>query len=289
MRSYLDGKPMDEIAMERLRCFEARALEMHPNGYWLAFSGGKDSCVILDLAKRAGVKFEAHHNLTTADPPELVQFVKTFPDVEIHKAPISMWALIRKKGLPPRQNMRYCCEVLKERSGSGCMVITGVRWGESVRRSKRKMAEACFRDKRKFYLHPIIDWSTSAVWEYIRERDLPYCRLYDEGWKRIGCVLCPMSSNIEREKARWPRIAAAWERAIAAAFYISKPDFVATPEEYIAWWYDRRASSKRDKTTPLFGDDMADEPADTPLFAGGMDAPEPAATPLFPDTVGETT
>lgn len=64
MRRYLDGRAMDDVAIARIQQFAAEGEAMNPAGYWLAFSGGKDSCVILDLAKRSGVKFEAVHNLT---------------------------------------------------------------------------------------------------------------------------------------------------------------------------------------------------------------------------------
>ena len=251
MRSYLDGRAMDDVAIERLRFFEAEALDMHPDGYWLAFSGGKDSCVILDLAKRSGVKFEAHHNLTTCDPPELVRFVKTFPDVQIDKPLMTMWALIRKKQMPPRRNARFCCEVLKERGGAGRMVLTGVRAGESHARSKRQMVEACYTDKTKRFIHPIIDWPTAAVWDYIRSRGLPYCCLYDEGFKRVGCVLCPMVRDVARQVERWPRLCAAWERAVKATWRVgdSRWGCFPTPEEYWQWWLDRDAPSlKQDES-----------------------------------------
>ena len=257
MRRYLDGRTMDDVAIERLRCFEPDALKKHPNGYWLAFSGGKDSCVILDLAKRAGVKFEAVHNLTTCDPPELVRFVKTFPDVRINKPPMTMWALIRRKGMPPRRNARFCCEVLKERGGHERIVVTGIRAAESSRRNNRQMFEACYRDRTKHYLSPILDWPTAAVWEYIHEHKLPYCSLYDEGFARVGCVLCPMIRDIPRHMARWPRLCRAWERAVKATF---KPDAgkrfkFATAEEYWLWWLDRDAPSRKDDDPVLFEDD----------------------------------
>lgn len=56
-----------EQAIERFRLFGPE------DGYWLAYSGGKDSTVILALAKMAGVKFEAHYSCTSVDPPELVR------------------------------------------------------------------------------------------------------------------------------------------------------------------------------------------------------------------------
>ncbi len=59
---------LDEIDKVNLAI---RRIKLHEpiEGYYVAFSGGKDSCVILDLVKRAGVKFDAHLNITTVDPP----------------------------------------------------------------------------------------------------------------------------------------------------------------------------------------------------------------------------
>jgi len=267
VRRYLDGRAMDDVAMDRMRTFAARAVEMHADGFWLAFSGGKDSVVLLDLAERSGVPFTAHYSLTTVDPPEVVWFIKTFPQVRIERPPLTMWKLIRKRQQPPRRQARYCCQELKERGGSGRMVLTGVRWAESAKRRTRQMAEACFRDSRKFYLHPIIDWPTDAVWEYIRERDLRYCCLYDEGFRRVGCVLCPCGrkGDVERALARWPKLCAAWERAIKTTW---KPGNFPTPEAYWRWWLDRDAPSpKADDELTLFEDDPADDGARLPWSA----------------------
>ena len=131
-----------QTAIERLKAFEPK-----DRPYWLAFSGGKDSCVILELAKMAGVKFEAHYNVTSVDPPELVRFIKKqHPEVSFdiphdkNGKPISMWSLIKANTMPPTQVYRYCCESLKESSGKGTVTITGVRWDESVNRKKNQGA-----------------------------------------------------------------------------------------------------------------------------------------------------
>lgn len=243
---------LDRIAIERLREFEPNALAKNPNGYYLAYSGGKDSDVILDLARRSGVKFEAHHHLTTADPPEVVRHVKEQSDVIIDKPELTMWQLIRKMKMPPRRNARYCCRTQKEFGNpEHAIVITGVRWDESRNRSKRKMLETCFSVKSRQFLNVIIDWSTTDIWEYIRQKKIEYCPLYDEGFKRLGCVLCPMNRNVQQQIERWPKLVMAWEKAIKATFVQNKTGF-KTAEEYWQWWLDRDASSSKDSSQMLF-------------------------------------
>ncbi len=139
-----NGKDMVDVAIERLRSFEP------PEGYFLAFSGGKDSVVVKALCDMAGVKYDAHYAITSVDPPELVRFIKNeHPDVirecqhwttenEFHKIgdPITMWNLIPSKKMPPTRLARYCCAYLKEPSGEGRRVLTGVRWAESMNRAQ---------------------------------------------------------------------------------------------------------------------------------------------------------
>ena len=139
------GKTLLETTIERIKAFEPK------EGYFLAFSGGKDSVVIKALADMAGVKYDAHYQLTSVDPPELVQFVRSHEDVIIDKPrwpddykneklrgkQITMWNLIPEKGMPPTRIARYCCQYLKESAGHDRFVMTGVRKAESVKRSKR--------------------------------------------------------------------------------------------------------------------------------------------------------
>lgn len=124
------NREMEKRAIEVLKAFEPE------DGYHLCYSGGKDSDCIRILADLAGVKHELHHNLTTADAPETVYYVKSIPNVIIDKPEISMWRLIEKKMVPPTRLMRYCCAELKERGGKGKVKVTGVRKKESARRAK---------------------------------------------------------------------------------------------------------------------------------------------------------
>ena len=250
----LFGK-LEDIAIERLKAFEDNALMKRPEGYYVAYSGGKDSDVILDLVRRSGVKYTAHHHLTTCDPPEVVRHVKEQSDVIIKRPELTMWQLIRKHKMLPRRNTRYCCGDLKEGGGLNSMVVTGVRWGESAKRSKRKMIETCFQHKTKRFLNIIIEWSTADVWNYIRHRNISYCKLYDEGFKRLGCILCPMSRDTQRQMERWPEICRGWKRAALAIFDPSKDGF-KSGEEYWQWWLDRDAPSlKKDKDQMMFFSD----------------------------------
>lgn len=123
----------EQRAIQYLKLFEPKT-----EPYYLCYSGGKDSDVILTLAKLAGVNFEAVHNLTTVDAPETVKYVKSQSDVRIDTPEKTMWQLIVEKRMPPTQIVRYCCQELKERGGRFRKKITGVRWAESIRRKNNQ-------------------------------------------------------------------------------------------------------------------------------------------------------
>ena len=259
------GKDKVEAAIELLRMFEP------PEGYYLAFSGGKDSICIYYLAKMAGVSFTAHHNHTTVDPPELVRFVRSFPDVQINYPEKTMWQLIIENKVPPTRLMRYCCSALKERGGQGRIVVTGVRWAESANRrnkrhavefdvygskskeankrreifllsdndEKRRMIENC-QVQGKHVINPIINWTDADVWEFIRANNLPYCRLYDEGFKRLGCIGCPQKGKkgMLRDFVRWPKYKDAYLRTFERMLKSRNCDNDGwkTAEEVFNWW-----------------------------------------------------
>lgn len=263
-----EGKNKIDVAIERIRYFEP------PEGYYLAFSGGKDSECIKELAKMAGVKYDAHYNHTTVDPPELVYHIRNnHPDVIIEYPEKTMWQLIVEKRMPPTRLVRYCCDVLKEGGGTGRFVITGVRWAESVRRKnnrnmiefdsygsqskdakklrkvflmsdneeRRMMIETC-QIKGKHVLNPIIDWTDSEVWEFIKLRNIRYCSLYDEGFTRLGCVGCPMSgpNGMRRDFERWPKYKENYIRAFNRMNKVRKENelhtYFETGEEVFEWW-----------------------------------------------------
>jgi phosphoadenosine phosphosulfate reductase len=249
-------------SIERFKAFEP------PEGYWLAYSGGKDSIVIKRLAEMAGVKFKAHYSCTSVDPPELVRFIKADKTVSFdipHKdgKPITMWNLIPKKKIPPTRLMRYCCSELKESQGKGFITVTGVRWAESSNRKNnqdliniftkkkenrllltmdndenRRTVESCYRTQ-KTLLNPIIDWLDEDVWEFIKAENIPYCSLYDEGYKRLGCIGCPIGTtkSREREFERYPKYKSNYIKSFEKMLnqYDTKPEW-QSGEEVFDWW-----------------------------------------------------
>lgn len=237
-RMTLDG-PIDlvKLTIERIK-------EHEPSqGYYVANSFGKDSGVVHRLMELAEVTFDAHHNFTTVDPPELIRHgLKNYPDTEIHRPKIPMWDLIPKKGFPPTRMIRYCCSILKERGGRDRIVATGKRKEESPARSKITLIEQSRSDKRVVFFNPILEWTTRDVWEFtVRER-IPHCCLYDQGFCRLGCVGCPLAGGeqMEFEFQFFPKYYVAYLRTFARmikerADMAEKFGFTS-PLDVMHWW-----------------------------------------------------
>lgn len=121
----------EKTAIERLKSFEPKS-----EPYYLCYSGGKDSDCIRILASLAGVRHDIVNNHTTVDAPETVRYIRSIPNIHIEYPEKTMWQLIVEKLMPPTRLVRYCCAELKERGGKGRVKVTGVRWAESVNRSK---------------------------------------------------------------------------------------------------------------------------------------------------------
>lgn len=263
MRRSLQNKI--DYSVDLLRRSEQMALRLDPdNGFYLAFSGGKDSQALYHIAKLAGVKFKAHMSLTSVDPPEVIRFVKrNYPDVELIKPKMSIYDMaLKKKHFLPTMRVRWCCAEYKEIHGSGKVVLIGVRRQESARRAKRKEFSVrgggkdyegnfdqfsehsesmvtCVGGKDKILLSPLLDWTESDVWGFLNESGIEHCNLYDEGNRRIGCILCPMSSYKQKKKDidRYPHVKRKWIeviRALKEKGYIGRK--FDDPELDFRWW-----------------------------------------------------
>lgn len=212
-------------------------------GYYLAFSGGKDSIVIKKLAELARVKFDSFYNVTTIDPPDLIYFIRKYhKDVKWNRPEKPLLKKMIDKRFPPLRMQRWCCEIYKESGGSGRRVITGIRKAESLKRSKRKLVEFCFRDNTKQYINPIINWSDAEIWEFIKLYKLPYCNLYDRGFKRIGCLFCPMAGKHRLiEAAMYPNYVNLFIKAFQELYDYRKKNGLKlrnwkNGEDFFYWW-----------------------------------------------------
>lgn len=235
----ITGMTKEETAIALLQAYEPQ------QGYYLAFSGGKDSIVIYDLAVKSGVRFDAHYCVSPIDPTEIHQFIKEkYPEVQWDYYARGFFKKIIKKGLPSVKQ-RWCCKFIKEAGGIGRVKILGNRAAESTRRKRDKCFEAHRKKPNTFLIKPIILWSNGEVWEYIKEHDIPYCSLYDEGFKRLGCVLCPYVENIRMVKMqieRFPKIVRLWRLACdnIVKYRLEKGrDNFKTGQELWDWWTNR--------------------------------------------------
>lgn len=260
-----------EYSIELLRKAEPLALQLDPeNGFYLAFSGGKDSQALYHIAKMAGVKFKAHMNLTSVDPPEVIRFVKKqYPDVELIKPKMSIYDMAKKKGCLPTQLARWCCYEFKEISGAGKVTLIGIRKEESQKRSKRNEVEvskhkfsgnfdqwseheekmiSCVNGKDKIIISPIIYWTSKDVWEFLNHNDIPHCALYDKGYTRIGCICCPMSNfkRKNKELKDYPHVKNNWLKAIKwlQDNKWTNRKYTDSAEMALKWWISGKSFDK---------------------------------------------
>ena len=282
-----------EKSIEVLRTAAKISKDFYDTPLILAYSGGKDSDVMLDLAIKANIEFEVLYSTTTVDAPQTMLHInevfkklkamgikagKTKP---VYKGkPVNMFLLIQQKGTPPTRIMRYCCSVFKETSTPYRITAVGVRASESRKRhgrsdfsSGRGRAAKHFnlehvkevfkdateqdpvwdctivanaRNHKNLIVNPIYEWIDNDVWTYIRGNKIQYNPLYDMGYSRVGCILCPMARRSEkkRDEVNFPEIRENYKKAFALMLETRKLQgktnmgYWTDEEAVYRWWIE---------------------------------------------------
>lgn len=260
----LQDKIQESIAF--LQKAEKLALKLNPEGgFYVGFSGGKDSQVVLELCKLAGVRYTSYHNVTTNDDANTIRFIhQKYPEARFIVPKESYFRMIEHKGLPTMLR-RWCCERYKERIGAGNVVVTGVRAEESKKRAEyaeitkyvRKKSDRkevdldkmrdnefqCVGGRDKFLIYPILRWTSEDVWDFIKDRGLPINPCYDK-YKRVGCVFCPFSparyilDYIKTHPKQYQALLHSLEKYLERSDYGSQFE---NAEDAFEWWLSKQS------------------------------------------------
>lgn len=184
--------------------------------FHVAFSGGKDSAVLLDLVKKAlpkgsfvvifgdtGMEFPDTYAAVEATREQCEADGTPFYTARSHFNPLESWRLFG----PPSRTLRWCCSVhkstpqtLKMRELTGKNNYTGldfvgVRRAESLARSTYEYENFGKKQKGQYSFNPILEWTSAEIWLHIFINNIPINKAYVKGNSRAGCLLCPMSGG----------------------------------------------------------------------------------------------
>lgn len=251
-------------AIELLRKYEKLAVQLNFEGYYLAFSGGKDSQLLYLIAELSGVKFQAYFSNTTNELSENVKFIrKYYPSVKFLNPKENFYKLVSRKGLPTIK-MRYCCAILKEGVGAGYAVLTGERKEESSKRKKysdvsvqsrsikrnKAISETdivkheCIKGKDKLRIRPLLEFSEKEVWEILKYYSKPFNPCYEKQG-RVGCILCPFAKReqVENHLQAYPKVKTTLLKNLQ--IYLDKKNSVfGSAEECFEWWLQKKSVEK---------------------------------------------
>jgi phosphoadenosine phosphosulfate reductase len=225
-----NSNDIDVIESEAIS-FIKRTIKRHQLPVVVGFSGGKDSLVTYLLAKKALKESPPLFFMDTGlELPETLEYLNDF--AARHKASIitkeageQFWDSIEAFG-PPARDFRWCCKVLKlgpaaiaisEEIGGDTLSFMGQRKLESFQRSQEPRVSSNPWVPGQTSANPIQKWNALEVWLYIFREKEPFNPMYNEGYHRMGCYLCPASPLAEIESLRdtHPELYTRWKGKIS--------------------------------------------------------------------------
>lgn len=235
--------------------------EYYNGDVYVAFSGGKDSTVLLDLVRSVYPEVEGVFVDTGLEYPEIKEFVKTKENITTIRPNKSFKQVLDEYGYPviskkvayqinvlknpnesnkatrklylegikrdgtktkswklsdkwnflidaPFKISSKCCDSMKKEpvktfvKKTNKKAYVGVMASDSRMRESTYLSVGCFNHKEKICT-PLSFWKEKDIWDYIKLYKLPYCKLYDMGWDRTGCMFCMFGIHLEEEPNRF--------------------------------------------------------------------------------------
>ena len=272
------------IGKEQTAIRYLRAFQPQDEPYYLCYSGGKDSDCVRILAELAGVNYDLVHNLTTVDAPETVQYVKSvgaqiqrppktmwqlivekgMPPTRLvryccsclkehgGKGRVKITGVRRTESLSSAANSDFIKIIGKPKTVQRTALELGAELAVTSKGGvilngdnavNRQLVEELYK-KTSATISPIVDWTEEDVWEFLHYHGCDSNPLYQYGYKRIGCVGCPMASKSHRiaEFERYPiyreNYIRAFERMLERGRergIVYRPNW-QTAENVMDWW-----------------------------------------------------
>jgi len=221
---------------------------------YIGFSGGKDSVVLLDLCHKvlpldipvvfSDTGMELPDTYRVWEEIQTIYSERPFLKVSAKSSALDNWQAFG----PPSQALRWCCSVhksapailaLKDKIGKRSiktLAFVGVRGEESQRRSEYNDIGDGLKSHSQVNVMPILSWSAHELWLYIFEHNLVINEAYRKGLPRVGCLMCPMSSNRQNDLIR-----------------INYPEELEPFTSAVRYAIDREFSSEEDANEFVYG------------------------------------
>jgi len=210
------------------------------NPYHVAFSGGRDSSVLLWLVKKAKVDFNAFfYDNCLIHLKDRNHIKNVYPDVKILMSNWNLKKLVEIHKMLPTRWRGYCCAFFKESHNCNGIVLTGIRSEECFKRKQRYVFEFSRNSIFKFYkgiINPIKGFSNEDIKVILDSEKIPLSETYEKK-SRNGCIGCPMQANVFHDLYDInPEYRIIWIKAVEVAWKFADKKKFLSAHDLFQWW-----------------------------------------------------